>query len=133
MLYHTNHRTTRAPAMTATNTADDAQICVKPESRRYDASELPVPLVVPRGGAVPAMTVPVSGTEVAPFGAFPTPCPFASRDEYAAAAPVAARLERKALDSAALVGAAKTVVEAGGVMGASCVSVVAKLPPDVPV
>lgn len=68
---------------------------------------MPFPEVVGAvAGVVPAMTTPVSGIDVASFGAFPDPCPFATREEKAAAAPVAAKFEIEADDSAALVGAA---------------------------
>ena len=116
----------------ATKAIEEVHICANPESSLNAASFLPLAEgAVP--GAVPAMTVPVNGTEVAPFGAFPDPCPLATRDEYAAAAPVAAKFETDSDDSAALVGAAKTCEEAGGVTGPCCVSVVAYGPPDVPI
>lgn len=67
----------------------------------------PVPVeVADPAGVVPAMTTPVKGTEVIPSGAFPDPCPFATREEQAASAPVAAKFEIEADDSAAFVGAA---------------------------
>jgi hypothetical protein len=79
----TLHKTTSAPATTATQATAVVQMPWKPESSLYDASEFPPDFPVAEGdpGVVPATTTPVNGTEVAPSGTLPAPCPAATREE----------------------------------------------------
>jgi hypothetical protein len=111
--------------MKATKATASVQVPLKPVSSLKDASLEPVfELVAEEPGVVPAMTVPVRATDVAPSAAPPDPWPFATREEYAAAAPVAASSEMEAADSYELVGAAIATEDAGEVIGDACVSVV---------
>lgn len=84
-----------------------------------------------RVGAEPATAaVPVNMALVAPRASLF--CPPSTRDVKAAAAPVAARLDRYACDCAASVGAAMATDVGGGLTGLNCVAVLAVLGPRVP-